>query len=121
MATLIVKAEGINNPILQLRMGVNRMGRSPENHLQIDYPTVSTFHCEVELKNDMMLVRDCNSTNGIYVNGQRVMEATLRPGETFLLGDLELIVESTDAKVAIPRADHPLAAPPEVQPGAALM
>lgn len=114
MAKLLVKTEGIENPILELRLGVNRLGRSPEHHLHVDHPTISALHCELVLSGEGLLVRDCNSTNGTYVNGQRVMEAALHTGETFQLGNVELFVERAEATVAIPQIEHPQPVPPVI-------
>ena len=121
MAKLLVKTEGVENRVLELRLGANRLGRGPENHCQIDHPTVSSLHCEVVLSEDTMVVRDCNSTNGTYVNGQRVIEAALHAGETFQLGDVELVVETTEVTVAIPQIEHPLPAPPVMLPDGAML
>ena len=121
MAKLLVKTEGINNPILELRLGVNRLGRSPENHLQVDHPTVSSLHCEMVLSDDGLVVRDCNSTNGTYINGQRVMKAALQTGQTFKLGDVELLVETAEATVTIPPHGEPPPAPPVILPDGTIL
>src|ERR1051325_452183 len=121
MAKLHVKTDGTNSHVLELRLGVNRVGCSPENHLQIDHPTVSSTHCEVVVTEDAMLLRDCGSTNGTYVNGQRVMEAALHAGETFVLGNVEVAVETTDVTVAIPQFEQAQAAPPVLLPDGAML
>lgn len=121
MAKLLVKTEGIKNPILELRLGVNRVGRDPENHLQIDHPTVSALHCEMELSGNALVVRDCDSTNGTYVNGQRVTQAALQTGQTFQLGDVELFVETAEVTVAIPAHGEPPPAPPVILPDGTML
>jgi len=118
MAKLLVTTEGVENPILELRLGVNRVGRSLENHFQIDHPTISWWHCEIVLSDAGLVLRDCDSTNGTYINGQRVREATLQTGQTIQLGGVELLVETTEATVAIPRRE-PLPALPVVLPDGA--
>lgn len=120
MAKLLVKTEGIHNPVLELRLGVNRVGRSPENHFQIEHPTVSTLHCELVLGDGTVLLRDCNSTNGTFVNGERVAQAALSAGQTVHFGDVELFVETTEVTVAIPHYDRPRPAPPVVLPDGAM-
>ena len=116
MARLLIKTEGLENRILELRLGVNRVGRDPECEFCIDHPTVSSLHCEIALSNDGVYIRDCDSTNGTFVNGQPVMEKWLDAGEQLRLGDVELLVESTDANVAIPKFDHDRPKPPVVLP-----
>jgi hypothetical protein len=100
--------------VIELNLGVNRFGRSPENHFQIEHPTVSDMHCEIVLTGEGVVVRDCASTNGTFVGGQRVEEASLSAGESLHLGEVELLVETTEVTVAIPEFDLPRPAPPVV-------
>jgi hypothetical protein len=103
MARLLVKTEGINNSVIELNLGVNRIGRGPTADFRIEHPTVSGVHCEFILSDGAMLLRDCDSTNGTFVNGQPVKQAALRSGQTVHLGEVELMFEMTDAAVAIPK------------------
>jgi hypothetical protein len=114
MARLLVKLDGARNQVIELRLGVNRLGRSPQNDFQIEHATISAHHCEIELKEGELLVRDCDSTNGTFVGGSPVKEATLTAGQSFCLGDVEFLVEDTDIKISIPKivVQHP--APPPV-------
>jgi hypothetical protein len=115
MARLLIKTEGLDERTLDLRLGVNRVGRDPDYEICIEHPTISSLHCEIALTSDGVYVRDCNSTNGTFVNGQPVMEIWLDPGQILKLGDVELLVESTEAKIAIPEYERPRqAAPPPV-------
>jgi hypothetical protein len=118
MARLLIKTEGLDERMLELRLGVNRVGRDPDYEICIEHPTISSLHCELALTNDGVYVRDCKSTNGTFVNGERVLEVWLDPGQTLRLGDVELLVESTDASIAIPKFERPrqIAPPPVVLP-----
>lgn len=115
MAKLLIKTEGLEGQALELRAGVNRVGRSPECDFSIDHPTVSTIHCEFIVSAEGVLMRDCQSTNGTFVNGDPVTEARLLPGQTVTLGEVDLFVESTEVKVAIPQYERPRPKPPVVQ------
>ena len=42
MARLLIKTEGLENRTLELRLGVNRVGRDPDCDFPIDHPTVSS-------------------------------------------------------------------------------
>ena len=95
MARLLVKSEGFNNQVIDLKLGVNRVGRSPDNDFQIEHPTVSSIHCELTIVNDELVVHDCDSTNGTFVAGDPVKVARLSAGQSFCMGDIELLVEST--------------------------
>jgi hypothetical protein len=114
MARLIVKAAEVGTQVIELNLGVNRLGRSPDNDFQIEHATVSTTHCELVLADDGVKVRDCASTNGTFVDGRQVKEATLSAGQTLRLGDVELLVETTDVTIAIPKFEMPRPAPPVV-------
>jgi hypothetical protein len=59
-------------------------------------------------------VHDCSSTNGTFLEGQPIAEALLAEGQILRLGDVELLVESADVTVAIPKFEVPVPAPPVV-------
>lgn len=111
MAKLLIKTEGVGKQALELRMGVNRVGRDSECELQLNHFTVSSLHCELALSNDGVHLRDCGSTNGTFINGEPVREAWLVPGQELKFGEVELLVESTDAAIAIPQFER--AEPPK--------
>ncbi|HXB61143.1 MAG TPA: FHA domain-containing protein [Candidatus Acidoferrales bacterium] len=121
MATLLIKTEGLENQVLELRPGVNRVGRSPDSDFVINHGTVSTNHCEFILSADGVFLRDCDSTNGSSVNGSPIKEARLLAGQTVGLGDVELFVESTEANVVIPEYERPRPKPPVVLPTGAMI
>ena len=114
MARLVIKTAGFDGRVIELNLRVNRIGRSPKNEVQIEHPTVSAVHCELVLDDDGVVVRDCDSTNGIFVGGERVKEAKLAAGQRLHVGEVELLVESTDVTIAIPQFNMPRPAPPVV-------
>src|SRR5664279_5649559 len=114
MARLVIKSTELGERVIELNLGVNRLGRGVKNHFQIEHPTVSATHCVLVLTDDGVLVRDCESANGTYVNAERIQEAKLSAGQTLQLGQVELLVETTDAIVAIPKFEIPRPAPPVV-------
>jgi hypothetical protein len=103
MARLIVKTDGVTTRVMELKLGVNRLGRNPESDFVVDHPTVSGTHCEVELVEGRVRIRDCHSTNGTFAGGQQVQEAQLSPGQTFRIGDVEILIETTEVNIAIPQ------------------
>jgi hypothetical protein len=121
MARLLIKTEGLEKRTLELRLGVNRVGRDPDCEFCIDHPTISSVHCELALSNDGVYIRDCNSTNGTFVNGEPVMEVWLDPGQQIRLGDVELLVESTTVNIAIPQFERPRPKPPVVLADGAML
>jgi pSer/pThr/pTyr-binding forkhead associated (FHA) protein len=114
MARLVIRNAEFQNRVIELNLGVNRFGRSPRNDVQIEHPTVSELHCEIVLTADSVVVRDCGSTNGTFVADRRITESALSTGQVLHLGDVELLVETTDINIAIPHFDMPRPAPPVV-------
>jgi len=49
-----------------------RVGRGPNASLCLGSMTVSSVHAELTRDGDSLLLRDLDSTNGTYVNGQRI-------------------------------------------------
>src|ERR1041385_1013047 len=101
MARLIVKTQNGGGQVIELKLGVNRLGRSPDNDFQIEHATISALHCEVHLEGEELIVRDCDSTNGTFVRGEPIQHAALSAGQSFSLGDVEILVETTDLNIAI--------------------
>jgi len=62
------------------------LGRGPACHLRFREDKVSVVHAEVVLTDKGYLLRDLDSTNGVYVNGKRVQEILLKSGDRFRLG-----------------------------------
>jgi hypothetical protein len=107
MARLVIKMDGFEDRALNLRIGANCIGRNPDCDFQIDHATLSSRHCELVLSPEGVLLRDCNSTNGTFVDCEPVTEAWLRPGQTVHLGDVQLLVESVEITIAIPKFQQP--------------
>ena len=114
MASLLITSEGFRDQVIELKLGITRVGRSPKNDFRIDHDTVSATHCELVLAADELVVRDCGSTNGTFLGDERIEEARLQAGQSLRLGDIELLVETTEVVVAIPKFDRPMPAPPVV-------
>jgi hypothetical protein len=69
------------------------LGRSRDCDIQLDDPNTSRRHAEVRRDGDAWVVVDLGSTNGIKVNGSRVAEAELHPGDEVTLGLVRLRFE----------------------------
>jgi len=121
MARLLVRTPGLDNQVLELRLGVNHVGRDPDCDFSIEHSTVSAVHCELILSNDGVLLRDCGSTNGTFVDQEPVKEAQLEPGQTVRLGDVELLVDRTDVTIAIPKFERARPKPPVVVEGGGML
>jgi hypothetical protein len=81
---------GVNKPgAFELAPGLNRLGRNPTNDFRVHDSTVSSFHCEITVKDTGVIVRDLESTNGTFIDGRPVQEAPLQPGQILTLGSAE--------------------------------
>jgi len=85
-----------------LKLGMNRLGRTSDNDLQIDHPTISTLHCQIVWMSDSVVVRDCESTNGTFIEGARVSTAQLEPGQVLRVGAVEMVLDSAMAAISVP-------------------
>lgn len=69
------------------------IGRKQDCTLRIPTRDVSRQHCEIVLDKVGPIVRDLGSANGTYVNGKRVAESPLAPGDTLTIGPVHFIVQ----------------------------
>ncbi|MCK9589263.1 MAG: FHA domain-containing protein [Terrimicrobiaceae bacterium] len=67
------------------------IGRLADNSLQIDDGSVSSRHAEIDLEAGAYHLHDLESTNGTFVNGERVTDAVLRHGDEVRLGLVETV------------------------------
>src|SRR5437763_842283 len=66
---------------------VTRVGRAPDNDVVVDdAATVSLHHLEIRKEGDAYKVHDLNSTNGTFVNGEKVAEVALDPPASIQFG-----------------------------------
>jgi pSer/pThr/pTyr-binding forkhead associated (FHA) protein len=72
------------------------VGRDPDLGVCINHDSISRTHCKIFLNaHDALTVRDLGSTNGTYVQDERVTQTTLMPGDILQLGSITLRVEYT--------------------------
>lgn len=114
MARLRLITTGFEGHIIVLNLGTNRVGRLSANHFQIEDPSISATHCEILVTGEAIIVRDHHSTNGTFVDGRQVEEATLGTGQILRLGAVECLVEDTEIAVGIPPIEHVVPPPPRV-------
>jgi pSer/pThr/pTyr-binding forkhead associated (FHA) protein len=75
---------------------VKTIGRSTGAEFMLDAPLVSRLHCQLSAADDVLHVKDLDSTNGTFVNGERVVSAKLQPGDRLRIGRAELTISRTD-------------------------
>lgn len=79
-----------------------KVGKKSDNDIVTNDKTVSRYHIEIQLTDDnSYLLRDLNSTNGTIINGMKVKEAFLSPGDLIEIGKTKIEFQSFDEKVQI--------------------
>ncbi len=71
------------------------LGRSRDCDVVIDDRNVSRRHAELVRSGDGFVLRDLDSTNGCAVNGRRVRESAVKPGDVLSLGTITLTFVET--------------------------
>jgi adenylate cyclase len=69
------------------------VGRRESCDIPLRFPNVSGLHCELSFRDGYWYVRDLNSTNGIKVNGTRVQQKLLHPGDTITIAKRSYTIE----------------------------
>lgn len=69
------------------------LGRETDNTLIVPDRSVSRHHARLAYENGTLVVYDLNSTNGVFVNEQRVHKQTLKPGDVVRFGAVRFRVE----------------------------
>src|SRR3954463_1314673 len=86
----------------RLRPGaIKTVGRAPRADFVVDVALVSRLHCRLTAADDVIEVVDLKSTNGTYVNEQRVDRAELKSGDRLRVGRLELMITKQDLNQAV--------------------
>ena len=71
------------------------MGRAPGVDFVVDAALVSRVHCRLTLSEaNQLLLEDLGSTNGTFVNGQKVARATLADGDKLTVGRVEFVANA---------------------------
>jgi pSer/pThr/pTyr-binding forkhead associated (FHA) protein len=72
--------------------GVRTIGRATGADFIVDAPLVSRVHCRLTaLPSGELEVRDLDSTNGTFVNGDRIEHVVLSSGDKLQVGRVELV------------------------------
>jgi pSer/pThr/pTyr-binding forkhead associated (FHA) protein len=89
------------------------IGRGADCDLRLGEHDVSRHHCLIRLRDQEATLVDLGSSNGTYVNGERVLSQTsLRSGDEITLGTCRLLVDLGDVPGGVAREEavDPLAA-----------
>jgi predicted component of type VI protein secretion system len=108
-AQLLALTDG---PSILLDKPILLLGRHGECDVQLNSRKVSRRHCCIAQVNDYLIVRDLGSTNGVRINGQRVIEGRLRGGDELTVGNFryQVFLEAPSTAAGPP----PIRLPPAI-------
>ena len=93
MAKLVILNQGMTGRTFDVNVDRTTVGRLDDNTFQIADASVSSRHAEILLQGSELLIRDLNSTNGTFINGDKITEAVLKPGQILRVGQVELKID----------------------------
>jgi pSer/pThr/pTyr-binding forkhead associated (FHA) protein len=76
--------------------GRQTIGRLASNDIVVSGPSVSSSHAWITNQQGRCSITNTLSTNGTFVNGKRIHQATLRHGDRVRLGEVELVFLTRD-------------------------
>ncbi len=88
MPAQLVPLTAGSGPLIPIQQPVLLVGRHPEADVRVDSATVSRRHCCLAVVYDRVLIRDLGSRHGVFVNGVRVDEAQIHPGDEVAIAHL---------------------------------
>src|SRR5450432_2066073 len=100
--------------VYELGDGVTSVGRGPQNDLVIQGPdvaSVSLQHLEIRREGNSFHIRDLESTNGTYLNGEQITEAELSAPATIRFGSQGPELVFTTEEPDVPEFDKTMSVP----------
>ncbi len=83
--------------------GPASIGRGEACAVRLDGRHISRVHARIERRGADFVIVDSGSRNGIFVNGQGVKEAALRPDDQIEIGEHVLVFDPTKDPQEVPR------------------
>ena len=99
---------------------VTVVGRQQECDLCIPLMVVSRRHCEINQDGGVLRVRDLGSRNGTLVNGKKIADAVLNPGDTLHIGPVSFGIQLDGVPAELIGPESAVSTPspePEYHPG----
>jgi uncharacterized protein DUF4388/FHA domain-containing protein len=73
------------------------LGRAPDADVVLDETMVSRRHARLYVEDEALYIEDLGSTNGTFVNGQKIHSSALKEGDRILVGTSLMKLISADA------------------------
>lgn len=90
-ANLVVLVGAEVGRMYRLERGDTVIGRSQQATVTLDDDSISRQHCTLTRVGDQFVVEDRGSSNGTYVNGDRVSRAVLKDGDKIRVGETTIL------------------------------
>lgn len=91
MGKLVIKSQGRPVGEVNLKLGDTTIGRAPGSDVVLEDPIVSAQHAVVKTVGMKSTIVDLKSTNGTFVENNRVTQHLLKNGETIIIGGYSLM------------------------------
>jgi adenylate cyclase len=78
---------------IPLTRRIMTMGRRESCDICLRFPNVSGLHCELSWRDGYWFIRDMGSTNGIKINGVRIVQKPLRPGDEIAISNRRYTIQ----------------------------
>lgn len=90
MAKLLVQESGAEPREFDLVDAEVHIGRELDNALRIPDPSISRHHCVIRKAGSGFEIQDLQSSNGVLINGNRVLSSPLKHGDRVTLGQIQI-------------------------------
>ncbi|MDB5936929.1 MAG: hypothetical protein JWQ01_4273 [Massilia sp.] len=90
MAKMIISRDAQALQEVELGAGRTTIGRHPQNDVVIGHQAVSARHAAVTSIDGAATLEDLGSSNGTFVNGQRITRALLADGDKVTIGNVRI-------------------------------
>lgn len=97
MAFLIFVSGELKGRKFEIDKDTVTVGRSSENDIKINDPSVSSKHCTITREGDEFLVTDLDSTNGTFLDGEQFTGTVeLKPKSTLQTGEIQIVFDAPE-------------------------
>ena len=111
VSLILLKKDG-NKQVFPVRNKATILGRRPDCELYIPLQVVSRRHCQLSQEDNSLKVRDLRSSNGTFLNGQKIFDETeVKPGDRLQIGPLTFAIQIDGQPGNVSSSDDDLAAP----------
>lgn len=89
---LKLQFKDLQRPPFWVEEKLYKIGSAADNHLVLDREGIAPVHARLEVTDDKAFLQDNNSETGSFVNGQKITNAQIQPGDRIRLGSVEMEV-----------------------------